>query len=98
MPQQPKRKPKLDREALLSPTGAAELFHRDRATLKRALRNVEPDAFEGGQPRFKLSTILEAMEDHNRTTGRSRSAAAASPIEAELGALEQADLKFKAFL
>ena len=100
MQQQQKRKPKLDRDTLLSPTGAAELLNRDRATLKRALRYVKPDGFEGDQPRFKLSTVLKAMEDHVRATGRLGQNAGGQPsrLHVDLDNLEQASQSVENFL
>jgi hypothetical protein len=73
------------------------LLERDRGTIKRALRGVEPDGFEQGQPRYKLSTVMKAVAAHARLNGGSRSSRV-SPIEAELAALEKADMDVKTFL
>jgi hypothetical protein len=56
-----KLKPKL-----FSAFAAAELFERDRQTIVRALKNTPPDGMERNQPRWKMSTIVDAMERHNR--------------------------------
>jgi hypothetical protein len=50
---------------LFSAFAAAELLERDRQTLTRALRSVKPDGEERGQPRWKMSTIISAMERHS---------------------------------
>jgi hypothetical protein len=41
------------------------LLERDRQTVTRALRNTTPDGEERGQPRWKMSTIVGAMERHS---------------------------------
>ena len=43
---------------------AAEMLERDRRTLVRALRAVKPDAHEKRAPRWKLSTIFDALLQH----------------------------------
>jgi len=84
-------------DVLISENRAAQLLERDRQTIKRALRGVEPDGFEQGQPRYRIGTVMRAVAAHTSLTGRSRSSGASS-IEGELVALEQADLDVKAFL
>jgi hypothetical protein len=37
-------------------------LERDRRTITRALRHTKPDGKERGQPRWKLKTILEALD------------------------------------
>jgi len=37
-------------------------LERDRSTITRALRHTKPDGKERGQPRWKLKTILEALD------------------------------------
>ena len=96
-PQTKRQRKSVNKDMLLSQNGAAQLLERDRGTLKRALRRVRADAFEYGQPRYKLSTVLEAMAAHTRMNGGSRSSGA-SPIEPELVALERADLDVRTFL
>jgi hypothetical protein len=51
---------------LFSAFAAAELLERDRQTIARALRNTPPDGKEKNQPRWKLSTIIAAVERHGR--------------------------------
>jgi hypothetical protein len=51
---------------LFSAFAASELLSRDRQTIARALRNIPPDGKARGAPRWKMSTIFEAMERHNR--------------------------------
>jgi hypothetical protein len=38
------------------------VLERTRRTIKRALRHVPPDAYERGQPRWKLPRIIQALE------------------------------------
>jgi hypothetical protein len=52
---------------LFSAFGAADALERDRQTIKRALRGIPPDGHEGKQPRWRLKTILNAVDRH---TGR----------------------------
>jgi hypothetical protein len=54
---------------LFSAFAAAELLERDRQTIVRALRNTPPDGRDGGHPRWKMSTIISAMERHGRASG-----------------------------
>jgi hypothetical protein len=56
---------------LFSAFAAAELLERDRQTIVRALRNTPPDGREGEHGRWKMSTIISAMERHSRTSGGS---------------------------
>jgi hypothetical protein len=47
---------------LFSVNRAADLLERDRATLVRALRHVQPDGYtERGQPRWLMPTIVDAL-------------------------------------
>ncbi len=46
---------------LFSINRAADLLERDRATLVRALRRVPADGYEGGQPRWRMPTIVDAL-------------------------------------
>jgi hypothetical protein len=57
---------------LFSEFAASTLVERDRQTIARALRNTPPDGKERGQPRWKMSTIVTAMERHNRANGSNR--------------------------
>jgi hypothetical protein len=54
---------------LFSAFAAAELLERDRQTIVRALRNTPPDGREGEHGRWKMSTIISAMERHSRAGG-----------------------------
>lgn len=47
---------------LFSVNGGADALGKDRRTLDRALVGVPPDGFEGGHPRYRLSTIVRALE------------------------------------
>jgi hypothetical protein len=42
--------------------GAAETLERDRRTITRALRHVKPDDFVRKQARWRMKTILGALE------------------------------------
>jgi hypothetical protein len=54
---------------LFSAFAAAELLERDRQTIIRALRNTPPDGRDGPHARWKMSTIISAMERHSRASG-----------------------------
>jgi hypothetical protein len=47
---------------VFSINGASEILERDRRTIMRAMRHVTPDAKERGQPRWRMKTILDALE------------------------------------
>jgi hypothetical protein len=47
---------------VFSQNALAELLERDRGTVGRALRKVRHDATEKGQPRWKLTTALKALD------------------------------------
>src|SRR6516164_1851657 len=49
---------------LFSAFGAAGSLEKDRQTVRRALRGVAPDGHENGQPRWRLTTILRALDRH----------------------------------
>ena len=55
----------------------AELLERDRATIVRALRHTPSDATEKGQPRWKMTTALAAVDrlpgSHNAKSHRRNS-------------------------
>jgi hypothetical protein len=42
---------------------AAEVLERDRRTITKALRHMEPDSKQKGQPRWRLRTILDALDE-----------------------------------
>ena len=46
---------------LVSAYAASRLLERDRQTIERAVRGLTPDAFERGQPRWRLSRIIEVL-------------------------------------
>jgi hypothetical protein len=56
---------------LFSVNRLAGLLEKDRQTVKRALRGVKPDGEERGQDRWKMTTAVRALEDHQggRTSG-----------------------------
>jgi hypothetical protein len=56
---------------LFSINRAADVLQKDRQTLTRALRHVQPDGTERGQPRYSMPTILAALDAHQ---GRSNGA------------------------
>ncbi|MGY4365255.1 hypothetical protein ACVW1A_001320 [Bradyrhizobium sp. LB1.3] len=57
---------------LVSAFGAADMLELDRQTVRRALRHVAPDGYEKKQPRWRMKTIVEAVDRH---AGRNSSAA-----------------------
>jgi hypothetical protein len=48
---------------LFSINSAAEVLERDRRTVTKALRHTPPDAKQKGQPRWRLRTILDALDE-----------------------------------
>jgi hypothetical protein len=46
----------------LSINAAADLLGKTRRTLVRAMANIEPDSMQRGEARFKLPTIIAALE------------------------------------
>jgi hypothetical protein len=61
---------------LISAFGAADMLELDRQTVRRALRNVKPDAYERQQPRWRLPTILAALDSYQgRVHGTARTVA-----------------------
>jgi hypothetical protein len=42
--------------------GASEILERQRRTIKKALRHTPADSFERGQPRWRLPTIIAALQ------------------------------------
>jgi hypothetical protein len=47
---------------LFSINAAAEILERDRRTITKSLRYTPPDGKENNQPRWRLKTILDALE------------------------------------
>src|SRR5207248_818064 len=47
---------------LFSVNAAAEVLERDRRTIVKSLRHVKPDGKERGADRWRLKTILDALE------------------------------------
>ena len=59
----------------LSANAAAELLERAPRTVKRALRNVPPDSLtQNGLPRWKLPTVIEALQSSGAPMIRPRHA------------------------
>jgi hypothetical protein len=54
--------------ALFSINAAAEVLERDRRTITKALRHTPPNGEENNQPRWRLKTILDALEMANGHT------------------------------
>jgi hypothetical protein len=57
---------------VFSINGASDTLDRDRRSLRKALRDVEPDTFVHGRPRWLMQTIVDALEDYDRLAGRTR--------------------------
>ncbi|MFK4525726.1 hypothetical protein ABIF90_003707 [Bradyrhizobium japonicum] len=49
---------------LISAFGAADMMELDRQTVRRALRHVPPDAYEKKQPRWRLRSVIDAVDRH----------------------------------
>ena len=82
---------------MFSINAASLLLERDRRTVTKAMASVPPDGKEKKQPRWKMSTIVDALERHggsnNQGNGNSAAANANPPPEyaafdAALDALE----------
>jgi hypothetical protein len=56
---------------LFSAFGAADLLEKDRQTVRRALRHLHPDGYERSQPRWKLPTIIAALDAQAERNSRS---------------------------
>lgn len=54
---------------LYSAYAASQALEKDRQTIVRALRDVPPDGKAGSQPRWKLATIVKALEAGPRGAG-----------------------------
>jgi hypothetical protein len=59
---------------LVSITKAADLLGKDRQTIVRAMRGIEPDGVEMKQPRYRLATIMRALETPKAEGPRSQEA------------------------
>ena len=53
---------------VFSINAASEILERDRRTIVRAMRHVMPDAKERGQPRWRMKTILDALDRNGTRT------------------------------
>ncbi|MET4296680.1 hypothetical protein ABIB06_007471 [Bradyrhizobium sp. LB8.2] len=49
---------------LVSAFGAADMLELDRQTVRRALRHVAPDGYEKKQPRWRMPTVIDAVNRH----------------------------------
>jgi hypothetical protein len=56
---------------LFSAFGAAQALERDRQTIERAVRGLAPDAFERGQPRWRLARIVEVLNARHSKSEKS---------------------------
>jgi hypothetical protein len=57
------------KKRLFSINAAADLLERDRQTLVRALRHVQPDGVERGAPRYTMRTITDALDRNSGSYG-----------------------------
>jgi hypothetical protein len=53
---------------IFSINAAADLLGKDRRTLDRALVGIPPDGYQGKLPRWRLATIVQALEQHQGTS------------------------------
>jgi hypothetical protein len=67
---------------LISAFGAADMLELDRQTVRRALRHVSPDGYEKKQPRWRMKTIIAAVDKH-----LGRNSVTTKPVETPLQAL-----------
>jgi hypothetical protein len=54
---------------MFSVNAASLLLERDRRTVTKAMLGVAPDGKQFGQPRWKMSTIVQALEKHRGSNG-----------------------------
>jgi hypothetical protein len=57
---------------VFSINGASDTLDRDRRSLRKALRDAEPDTFVHGRPRWLMQTIVDALAEYDRLAGRTR--------------------------
>lgn len=74
------------KKRLFSINAAADLLERDRQTLVRALRHVQPDGTERGQPRYSMRTITDALDRSGSHGGQDRLRSRLGEIADELEA------------
>jgi hypothetical protein len=86
----------MNNPSTFSVNGAADLLERDRRTIRRALAMVPPDAKESGNPRWRLRTILDALDAHERRTGHERSWAHDGDRDAVIVEIERITAKLEA--
>jgi hypothetical protein len=67
----------MSNPSTLSINAAADLLERDRRTIRRALAMVPPDVNENNIQRWRLRTIVDAL-DPPRTPDRAQTVLAAS--------------------
>jgi hypothetical protein len=84
----------MKKDELLSVNKAADLLEKDRQTIVRALRGVEPDGIEMKQARYKLSTIMKALEAPRPSGGKSQEAGL-TEARAELAREQAASVALK---
>ena len=86
----------MNNRSTFSVNGAADLLERDRRTIRRALAMVPPDAKESGNPRWRLRTIIDALDAHERRTGHERSGTRDGDRDAVLDEIERLGAKLDA--
>jgi hypothetical protein len=65
----------VSEQQLVSRYAAAGLLGRDRQTIERAVRNLPPDAYHKGQPRWRLERIAQVLAmtpQQRRDAGKAR--------------------------
>jgi len=70
---------------LVSAYAASRLLEKDRQTIERATRSLEPDGYERGKPRWRLARIVHAL---NARAGRNNGGAGAD-LERRFAELEK---------
>jgi hypothetical protein len=86
----------MSNPSTFSVNGAPDLLERDRRTIRRALAMVPPDAKESGNPRWRLRTVLDALDAHERRTGHERSGMRHGDRDAVLDEIERLGAKLDA--
>lgn len=73
---------------LFSAYGAARALEVDRETITRAVRGLEPDGHERGQPRYRLARIVEVL-----SARKGRSSAPDDALQARFDQLDALDAR-----
>jgi hypothetical protein len=81
-----------------SVNGAAELLERDRRAVKHALRHIPPDTTVKNSPRWRLATIVNALQAYSASHGNgNRSSVSNGGDNSYRDLVNELEAKFEAF-